>query len=75
MYILLVGESPFKGSSYDEVVTKNYNCEINTPFAQLEKKLSRNCLDLLKKLLKRNPKERISTTDAINHPFFNFKTN
>lgn len=28
MFIMLTGQSPFKAKSYDEIVMKNYHCEI-----------------------------------------------
>lgn len=29
MYLLLAGKSPFKGTTYDEVVMRNYHCKVD----------------------------------------------
>ena len=29
MYLLLAGKSPFKGSTYDEIVMRNFNCKVD----------------------------------------------
>lgn len=31
MYLLISGKSPFKGTTYDEVVMRNYHCKIDYP--------------------------------------------
>lgn len=31
MFLLIAGKSPFKGSTYDEVVMRNYHCKIDYP--------------------------------------------
>lgn len=69
-YILLTGESPFKADTYDQVVLKNYNCDIDYKFKNLDTSISANCLDLLKKLLERDRKKRITAAQALKHPFF-----
>ena len=47
MFIILTGSSPFKGKSYDEIVLKNYNCEIDYGCKDMKKKLSPEAYDLL----------------------------
>ncbi len=37
----------------------------------MHKKLSADAYDLLKKLLEKDPKLRISAAEALNHPWFN----
>ncbi|KAL4508084.1 hypothetical protein ABPG72_021457 [Tetrahymena utriculariae] len=70
MFILLTGSSPFKGKSYDEIVIKNYNCTIDFNYKEMSKYLSVECFDLLQKLLKKDPQERYSAIQALNHPWF-----
>ena len=40
---------------------------MRNPFAMV----SKQCIDLVKKMLIKDPSQRITTTDALNHPFFN----
>ncbi|CAD8044835.1 unnamed protein product [Paramecium primaurelia] len=64
-YILLTGQAPFYGNSLDDVIEKNRACQIN--FKDL--KVSKDALDLLYKTLEPNPKNRISSLEALSHPF------
>lgn len=41
MFVLLSGVSPFKGSSYDEVVMKNYYCKIDYTQNKLDQRISK----------------------------------
>jgi len=70
MFILLSGASPFKGKSYDEIVLKNYNCTIDFKYKDIHKKLSTEAFDLLRKLLKKDPNDRFSANEALNHDWF-----
>ena len=69
MYILLSGRPPFPGDSDKEIMDKvalgKYDLE-ESPFDQL----SNSGKDLIKKLLVKDPKKRISASDALNHPWF-----
>ncbi|CAD8173056.1 unnamed protein product [Paramecium octaurelia] len=65
LYILLSGQAPFDGNSLDEIMEKNRDCQIN--FKDL--KVSEDALDLLKKSLEPNPECRISSLEALSHPF------
>ncbi|CAK86147.1 unnamed protein product (macronuclear) [Paramecium tetraurelia] len=65
LYILLSGQAPFFGNSLDEIMEKNRDCQIN--FKDL--KVSEDALDLLKKSLEPNPECRISSLEALSHPF------
>ena len=67
MYILLAGDPPFQGESEEEIFSKVLNEEPN--FEPL-KDISENCKDLIKKLLKKDAKERIKASEALKHPFF-----
>ncbi|CAD8043014.1 unnamed protein product [Paramecium primaurelia] len=65
LYILLTGQAPFYGNSLDDVIEKNRVCQIN--FQGL--KISQDAQDLLYKTLEPNPKYRISSLEALSHPF------
>ena len=69
MYILLCGEPPFQGETEEEIfanVKKGY-----IDFSKKKFKIvSQNCIDLIKKLLTQNKKNRIKASEALKHPFF-----
>ena len=69
MYILLCGEPPFEGNTEEEIFKKIKKCEYNFDKRQF-KYVSRNCIDLIKKLLEPKIKRRIKAIDALRHPFF-----
>ncbi|CAD8151535.1 unnamed protein product [Paramecium octaurelia] len=65
LYILLSGQAPFYGNSLDEIIEKNRDCQINYK----DLKVSEDALDLLKRSLEPNPDDRISSLEALSHPF------
>ena len=69
MYILLSGRPPFPGDSDREIMDKvaigKYDLE-ESPFDQL----SNAGKDLIKKLLIKDPKKRITASEALNHAWF-----
>lgn len=69
MYILLTGSPPFNGEDEDEIIKSvligKYDTTLDT-----YKTLSNNAKDLITKLLKFNPAERITAKDALMHPWF-----
>ncbi|CAD8080577.1 unnamed protein product [Paramecium primaurelia] len=79
LYKLLTGKSIFNGKTFDEVMRANKKCEIdfNLPIDQnyitedsivfIQSYFNEN---LLKQLLKKDPKLRISARKALQHPFF-----
>lgn len=66
MYLLVHGRLPFDGKLPYEVIN---SILINKP--PIKKTLSVELQDILTKLLEKNPKNRISAKDALNHSFFN----
>ena len=69
MYILLTGYPPFVGNDEDEIFENILNNEPNFDVPEL-KNVTSNCIDLIKKLLEKNPEKRINADEALNHDFF-----
>ena len=71
LYILLSARPPFGGEEDEEIIESvklgRYDLE-SPPFNNL----SLDCLDLLKKLLTIDPKQRISAQEALEHKWFKF---
>lgn len=65
----LTGGSPFHGKSYNEILIKNKHCEVKFNLKELGYEISNSAIDLLKKMLQKDPKLRISAKDALNHPW------
>lgn len=68
-HILLLGVSAFPGRTYNEVLAQNRASNISFDGDEYQK-LDKNTLDILSRMLKKNPSERISATEALNHPYF-----
>jgi serine/threonine protein kinase len=69
LYILLTGMSPFHGRSYNEILIKNKNCEIKFNIKELGYGVSDQAIDLLTKMLAKDPKVRISGRECLEHPW------
>jgi len=78
LYILLSGSSPFHGKTYNEILLKNKNCEIRFNFKEMGLRLSEQAIDLMKKMLERDPAVRIGSHQALEHEWMinggNFET-
>lgn len=68
-HILLLGISAFPGKTYNEVLAQNRASNISFEGKDYEK-LDKHALDLMMKMLKKNPQERITAVDALAHPYF-----
>ena len=72
LYILLSGKPPFGGDDDNEVMANISmgECDLECkPF----NRMSKTAIDLIKKLLTKDKKKRISANEALNHPWFKEK--
>jgi serine/threonine protein kinase len=69
MYILLGGIPPFYGDTEEEIFEKIKKCEYDFSPAPF-KKVSKNCKDLIRRLLEPKKQYRIKANEALRHPFF-----
>ena len=69
MYVMLTGEYPFAGENQHEVFTKISSSSVEMDMRPVQG-LSKAAVDLLKKLLIKNPQFRIDAKEAIKHPWF-----
>ena len=69
MYILLCGEAPFAGETEEEIFEKIKKCEYSFSNPAF-RKVSKNCKDLIRRLLEPKKQYRIKARDALRHPFF-----
>ena len=69
MYILLSGVPPFFGDTEEEIFEKIKKCKYDFTPAPF-KKVSKNCKDLIRRLLEPKKQYRIKANEAVRHPFF-----
>lgn len=69
MYIMLTGLPPFFGSDDDSILNHVSVGKYDTTVESYQN-LSDNAKDLITKLLKFDPNERITARNALNHPWF-----
>ena len=70
MYIMLVGTPPFNGEEDDDILRAVSIGKYETSYPQYQN-LSFEAKDLITKLLKFNPVDRITAQEALKHPWFN----
>ena len=66
LYLLLIGSPPFDGDNDSEIWKKIINDEIDYSSPNM-KKLSPEAIDLLQKVLIKNPDKRLSASEALEH--------
>lgn len=64
LYTLLVGKPPFDTNAVKSTLTRVVMADYQIP-----SHLSQNAKNLIDKLLKKNPKDRIELRNIIKHPF------
>ena len=60
---------PFPGKNKNEKIFQIVKAEINTEEIN-QKPISKDCKDLLLKMLTKNPEKRIKMIDVLKHPWF-----
>lgn len=68
LYVMVTGKLPFDGCNNDEVCNKIVNVIYKFP---MDMKVSKECKDLIMKMLVHEPQERIKLSDVMVHPFIN----
>lgn len=69
-YILITGIIPFYGFKYEDIVSKNLKGVIDFDFEKMNISISTETIDLIKRMLEKNPAKRISARQALYHPAF-----
>ena len=69
LYMLIVGRAPFDGKSDDEIIENIEKGEFNSKHPKMLNS-SDEVQDLVKKLLEVNVKKRLSSSEALKHPWF-----
>jgi len=67
-YVCLTGRPPFYGKNNKAILRKILQGNVNFP---KKPKLSKTAMDFINKLLQKEPKKRLSATEALQHPWFN----
>lgn len=63
-YEFCVGQPPFESETHSKTYQKIIHCNVEYPSY-----LSKDVIDLISRLLQRNPKSRISLDEVLNHPW------
>lgn len=68
-HYLLFGHSVFPGKKYNDVLSQNRSCDFSFQSAKYED-IGSATLHLLKKMLEKNQKNRISASEGLKHEVF-----
>jgi serine/threonine protein kinase len=71
---MLSGKNPFDGENEDQILKNVLENQVFFPLEDWQENSS-EVKDLIKKLLNKDPVERISAKEALQHPWFTSKTN
>ncbi|XP_063237510.1 death-associated protein kinase related-like [Bacillus rossius redtenbacheri] len=69
LYVLLTGFSPFGGDSKQETFCNISQCRLDFP-DDLFEDISENAKDLMRKLMVKDPSQRLSAQASLKHPWF-----
>eukprot|EP00605_Chrysophyceae_sp_TOSAG23-4_P001959 GSChrysophyteH1.ASY1.ANO1.2170.1 assembled CDS len=72
-YMILSGSPPFGGKTVEDVYEATRTREPSFPENKF-RHLSTSCIDFLKRLLVKDPEKRMTSAEALNHPFLLQKT-
>eukprot|EP00347_Sterkiella_histriomuscorum_P000721 403374762 len=70
LYVMLTGRPAFPGTNIHEILMKNKRGDVQYPPKYWEK-ISIEAKDLVGKMLNKDPRNRISAKEALNHQWFN----
>ena len=68
MYILLTGKAPYFGNDDERIINQAKKGVFNRKLL-IETKVSKQALNLIDKLLTKDPRQRLSAADAIKDPW------
>ncbi|KAL4472009.1 hypothetical protein ABPG72_018511 [Tetrahymena utriculariae] len=69
-YILMFGKMPFDAPTVDQILQLNEQCEIDFTPNDCAIKCTSSAIDLLKKMLNKDPSQRANAFQLINHTWF-----
>lgn len=72
-HYLLFGHSVFEGKKYNEILAQNRACEFDFS-KQCYSQINAKTLDLLMRMLEKDPSKRISSECALEHAYFSAAT-
>jgi serine/threonine protein kinase len=68
IYVLVTGHTPFGGATKLDTQSNITHCILDFPLDLFEK-ISKNCIDLIKKLIVRMAKRRATVHESLKHPW------
>ena len=69
-YIILTGRMPFSGSNFKEIIAKNKEANPDYNFSKYNITVSADSMNLLRKMLEKDPNKRITAEQALHHEVF-----
>ena len=69
LYVMLTGRPAFPGANIHDILMKNKHCDISFPPKYWDR-ISAEAKDLVHLLVHKDPRQRISASEALKHPWF-----